>query len=108
MQSMKGAVIAGKNKMEIRDNCPLPEKIAPTGALIRPEIWSPCTSDAHLCATGCESLSYLVGKAGGRRYPLRRRTAVDVPDGAVNRLQEGAAGEADHDRSLIKPVIYND
>lgn len=28
-------------------------------------IWSPCTSDAHLCATGCASLPYLIGKAVG-------------------------------------------
>ena len=29
----------------------------------RPLIWSPCISDAHLCATGCDSLPYLLGKA---------------------------------------------
>ena len=51
--------------MAISENCPLPEQICPTGALIRPLIWSPCTSDAHLCATGCSSLPYLLGKAVG-------------------------------------------
>ena len=65
MKHMKGVVISGKNKLEIRDDCPLPEEICPTGALIRPLIWSPCTSDAHLCATGCQSLPYLLGKAVG-------------------------------------------
>ena len=62
---MKGIVITGQNKIEISENCPLPGKICPTGALIRPLIWSPCTSDAHLCATGCASLPYLIGKAVG-------------------------------------------
>lgn len=65
MKQKKGIVIAEKNKMELRDNCPLPETICPTGALIRPLIWSPCTSDAHLCTTGCASLPYLRGKAVG-------------------------------------------
>ena len=44
MKRMKGVVISGVNQMELRDDCPLPKKISPTGALIRPEIWSPCTS----------------------------------------------------------------
>ena len=65
MKQMKGVVISGVNQMEVRTDCPLPEKIVPTGALIRPLIWSPCTSDAHLCATGCASLPYLLGKAVG-------------------------------------------
>ena len=65
MKYMKGVVIAGENKMALREDCPLPEKICPTGALIRPLIWSPCTSDAHLCATGCSSLPYPRGKAVG-------------------------------------------
>ena len=51
--------------MAVSDRCPVPEEPCPTGALIRPLIWSPCTSDAHLCATGCASLPYLVGKAMG-------------------------------------------
>lgn len=65
MKKMKGVVISGKNQMEMRNDCALPEQIVSTGALIRPEIWSPCTSDAHLCATGCQSLPYLLGKAVG-------------------------------------------
>lgn len=65
MKTMRGVVISGKGQMALRDDCPLPDAICPTGALIRPEIWSPCTSDAHLCATGCESLPYLLGKPVG-------------------------------------------
>ncbi len=65
MKKMKGVVISGKGKLEISENCPLPEKINPQGAIIKPLIWSPCTSDAHLCETGCESLPYLLGKAVG-------------------------------------------
>lgn len=67
MRSMKGVVIAGANSLEVRDGCPLPDEseMVPTGALIRPLVWSPCTSDAHLCATGAASLPYLVGKAVG-------------------------------------------
>lgn len=65
MKRMKGAVIAEANRMEISDSCPLPDEIVPTGALIKPLIWSPCTSDAHLCATGAASLPYLIGKAVG-------------------------------------------
>lgn len=65
MKTMKGAVISAKGKIEISGSCPLPDRICPEGALIRPLIWSPCTSDAHLCATGCASLPYLLGKAVG-------------------------------------------
>lgn len=65
MRKMKGAVIAGAGKMAISEECPLPDKIVSTGALIKPLVWSPCTSDAHLCETGCASLPYLVGKAVG-------------------------------------------
>ena len=65
MNDRKGVVITGKNTMAIRAQCPVPEEPCPTGALIRPLIWSPCTSDAHLCATGCASLPYLIGKAVG-------------------------------------------
>ena len=65
MKYMKGVVISGKGKMEISEKCPLPDQICDTGALIRPLIWSPCTSDAHLCETGCASLPYLLGKAVG-------------------------------------------
>ena len=65
MRYLRGAVITGRTAMAVRDDCPVPEEPCATGALIRPLIWSPCTSDAHLCATGCASLPYLLGKAVG-------------------------------------------
>jgi threonine dehydrogenase-like Zn-dependent dehydrogenase len=67
MRYMKGVVISGKGKCEVSNQCPLPEEedIVSTGALIKPLIWSPCTSDAHLIETGAESLPYLMGKALG-------------------------------------------
>ncbi len=65
MKRQKGVVITGKNTLAISNDCPLPDRICSTGALIKPLIWSPCTSDAHLCVTGCESLPYLLGKAVG-------------------------------------------
>ena len=46
MKYMRGVVITGQNTLAVSDRCPLPEKLCPTGALIRPLIWSPCTSDA--------------------------------------------------------------
>lgn len=49
----------------LSDHCPIPEEPCQTGAFIKPLIWSPCTSDAHLCATGCASLPYLLGKSVG-------------------------------------------
>lgn len=81
MKHMKGVVIAGKNSLAIRDDCPLPAEICPTGALIRPLIWSPCTSDAHLCATGCASLPYLLNKAVGHEMCGEiTRIGADVHD----------------------------
>lgn len=65
MKYCKGVVITGENTLAISDRCPLPDAPCDTGAFIRPLIWSPCTSDAHLCATGCASLPYLLGKAVG-------------------------------------------
>ena len=65
MKYMKGVVITGQNTLAVSGQCPLPEEPCPTGAFIKPLIWSPCTSDAHLCATGCASLPYLLGKAVG-------------------------------------------
>lgn len=65
MRTTKGIVIAGKNQIEVRNDCPLPDKVNPTGAIIKPEIWSVCTSDAHLCATGCATHPYLIGRATG-------------------------------------------
>ena len=49
MKQMKGVVISGVNQMEVRTDCPLPEKIVPTGALIRPLIWSPVPA-TPICA----------------------------------------------------------
>ena len=81
MKQMKGVVITGKNTLAVSDSCPLPEEICPTGALIRPLIWSPCTSDAHLCATGCASLPYLLGKAVGHEMcGVITRVGSDVHD----------------------------
>lgn len=67
MRKMKGVGITAQNKVEVLDDCVLPEEkdISPYGALITPKIWSPCTSDAHQCATGCATLPYLLGKACG-------------------------------------------
>ena len=65
MKHMRGVVITGQNTLAVSGQCPLPEEPCPTGAFIKPLIWSPCTSDAHLCATGCASLPYLLGKAVG-------------------------------------------
>lgn len=58
--------------MAVRDDCPVPEEPCATGALIRPLIWSPCTSDAHLCA----SLPYLLGKAVGHEMCARSRRSA--------------------------------
>lgn len=114
MRYMKGAVIAGKGKMAIKDNCPVPsvDEIVPTGALIKPLVWSPCTSDAHLCETGCESLPYLIGKPVGHEM-CGEVVAVgpDVHDfklHGMDSIPEAMQLFLDHDRSLIKPVIYNE
>ena len=81
MKYMRGVVITGQNTLAVSDRCPLPEKLCPTGALIRPLIWSPCTSDAHLCATGCASLPYLLGKAVGHEVCGEIvKTGADVHD----------------------------
>ena len=65
MNYCKVVVITGKKEMAISSHCPIPDEPCETGAFIRPLIWSPCTSDAHLCATGCASLPYLLNKAVG-------------------------------------------
>ena len=65
MLKMRGVAITGKKQLEIKNDCPLPEEIVPTGAIVRPDIWSVCTSDAHLYEIGCASHPYLVGKAAG-------------------------------------------
>lgn len=65
MKTMKSVVIQDKGIVKISDQCVLPDQINPYGAIIKPLIWSPCTSDTHLCETGCESLPYLLGKAIG-------------------------------------------
>ena len=38
MKYMRGVVITGQNTLAVSDRCPLPEKLCPTGALIRPLI----------------------------------------------------------------------
>lgn len=65
MNYMRGAVLAGRNRLEISDTCPIPEEPGPAGAFVCPLVWSPCTSDAHLLQTEAASLPYLVGKAMG-------------------------------------------
>ncbi len=71
MKHMKGVVITGQNTLAISDQCPLPEEPCATGAFIKPLIWSPCTSDAHLCATGCASLPYLLARRWATRCAAR-------------------------------------
>lgn len=81
MRFMKGVIISGKDKLEISDKCPLPDEINSQGAIIKPLIWSPCTSDAHLCETGCESLPYLLGKAIGHEMcGIIEEVGSDVKD----------------------------
>lgn len=81
MRTMKGVVISGKDKLEISDKCPLPDAINSQGAIIKPLIWSPCTSDAHLCETGCASLPYLLGKAIGHEMcGIVEEVGSDVKD----------------------------
>lgn len=65
MKTINGAVLAGKNRLELSSSCPLPDEPCATGAFVRPLIWSPCTSDAHLLETEAASLPYLKGKAMG-------------------------------------------
>ncbi len=67
MRKQRGCGITAPGVMEILDNCALPEleDVSPLGALIKPVIWSPCTSDIHICQTGAADLPYFVGKAAG-------------------------------------------
>ena len=67
MEYRKGVVITGKNTMAVSDRCSIPEEPCQTGAFIKPLIWSPCTSDAHLCATGCASLPYFWARQWGTK-----------------------------------------
>jgi threonine dehydrogenase-like Zn-dependent dehydrogenase len=64
MTTQKGVAITGKGKVELTDVV-YADTIVPTGARIKPLIWSPCTSDVHQCETGCATLPYLIGKATG-------------------------------------------
>ena len=48
MEYRKGVVITGKNTMAVSDRCPIPEEPCPTGAFIKPLIWSPCTRCAFV------------------------------------------------------------
>lgn len=65
MRYVNGVVLKGRNELAISATCPVPDDIVETGAIIRPLIWSPCTSDVYLVQTGAESLPYLIGKALG-------------------------------------------
>lgn len=81
MKTMKGVVIRDKGVVEISDDCVLPDKINSQGALIKPLIWSPCTSDTHLCETGCASLPYLLNKAIGHEMcGIVEEVGEDVKD----------------------------
>lgn len=65
MRKTRGVVIAEKNRLEVRDDCALPDRVNSLGAIIRPSIWSICTSDVHLCQTGCKTHPYLIGRPTG-------------------------------------------
>lgn len=65
MRTTRGVVISGKDKMEVKEDCLLPDKPNPLGAIIRPAIWSVCTSDVHICQVGCASHPYLLGRPSG-------------------------------------------
>lgn len=45
MKTMTGAVLAGKNRLEISDACPLPDEPCATGAFVRPLIKAVVYSD---------------------------------------------------------------
>lgn len=62
MRETKGVVITGKNQVAIQEHLPLPEKPNALGAIIRPSVWSICTSDTELYKTGCERLPYMVNR----------------------------------------------
>lgn len=65
MRKTRGLVIADKGRLEIRDDCALPDKVNSLGAVIRPSIWSICISDVLLCQTGCRLYPYLIGRPTG-------------------------------------------
>ena len=88
MKYCKGVVITGENTMAVSDCCPVPEEPCPTGALIRPLIWSPCTSDAHLCATGCASLPIWWGRPWARDVRRDHQSGGRGP-----RLPRGGPGD---------------
>ena len=96
MKTQKGCVIVGKNQMEIRDGLPLPEahEIVPLGALVKPVVWSPCTTDVHICKTGCAAFPYLLGKATGHECV----GIVEVVGPDVKDIKVG-------DRVIVDPIL---
>lgn len=118
MKTMNGAVLAGRNRLELSSSCPLPDKPCATGAFVRPLIWSPCTSDAHLLETEAASLKG-VGCGDGRPFMERMATLISygrvTPEKLITHRFHGMSAIPnamrlflDHDRSLIKAIIYND
>ena len=96
MKTMKGVVISGKGKMEVSDQCPLPElsEIVPTGAIVKPMIWSPCTTDVHICKTGCAAFPYMLGKASGHEMA----GIVEAVGPEVRDVKPG-------DRVIVDPIM---
>ena len=65
MKTTRGCCIVGANQMEIRTDCVMPDEIGPRGAIVKPAVWTPCTTDAHLIQTGCRDCPDLLYKASG-------------------------------------------
>ena len=86
MKTQKGICITGIDRFELRDDCVLPEphEIVSTGAIIRPVIWSACTTDAELAHSGCASFPYLLNKASGHEMcGIIETVGPEVTDFAV-------------------------
>jgi threonine dehydrogenase-like Zn-dependent dehydrogenase len=82
---MKGFAITGVNKTEWKD-FPVP-KVNPYGALIRPKIVSPCTTDVHLVETGCASIPHLQNRPLGHEMAgIISEVGVKVKDFKVGDL----------------------
>ncbi|OUO95080.1 zinc-binding dehydrogenase [Cloacibacillus sp. An23] len=65
MKYTRGCCVVGENKMEIREDCVMPDNLAPQAAIVKPAIWTPCTTDAHLIETGLRDCPDLLYKAAG-------------------------------------------
>lgn len=65
MKYTRGCCIVGVNKMEIRTDCVMPDELAPQAAIVKPAVWTPCTTDAHLIQTGLRDCPDLLNKASG-------------------------------------------